>query len=146
LISPTDHTSASLNIKLLKSGVEFGKMSSAFYSGRFGSDESLKMGMDDMVFRLKGSQTEDVEEFLKGIILGHKAYIKKYGATLSDEAVKDAEEFYQFIDSNLRNWNRSPIFDRGENFHSVQQGVITSLLDDDKFGLSYKSVYMQDKY
>jgi hypothetical protein len=26
LISPTDHTSASLNIKLLKSGVEFGKI------------------------------------------------------------------------------------------------------------------------
>lgn len=128
-----------------QTGVEFGKMSSAFYSGRFGSDESLKMGMDDMVFRLKGSQTEDVEEFLQGIMLGHEAYIKKYGATLSDEAVRDAEEFYQFIDSNRRNWTRSPIFDRGESFHSVQQGVIKRLLEDDKFGLAYKG-NMVDKY
>lgn len=134
--------SAAISRNMIRqTGVEFGKMRMAFHSGTLGTDEFLRMGMDELVFRTKGSNSKDVEEFLRGIMRGSRSYADwDYGAT------KEAEDFYNFIKSSLKEFKSSPNFDQGETYESVQQKALQRLLGNERFGLAYKGEDLLARY
>lgn len=144
IMKAVEAQSAAISKNMIRqTGVEFGKMRMAFHAGELGTDEFLKMGMDEMVFRAKGSNSQDVETFLQGILQGSSSYLKKRGP---DAATKEAEDFYNFIKSSLKEFKSKPNFDAGETREGVQQRVIARLLNNEKFGLAYKGEDMLGRY
>lgn len=136
--------SAAISKNMIRqTGVEFGKMRMAFHSGQLGTDEFLRMGMDELVFRAKGSNSKDVEEFLQGILQGSRAYLKRYGP---DAATKETEDFYNFIRASLKEFKSKPNFDEGETYEKVQQRAINTMLGDKRFGLAYKGEDLLARY
>ena len=148
IMEAVEAQSAAISKNMIRqTGVEFGKMRMAFHSGEFKSQEFLKMGMDELVFRTKGSNPKDVESFLEGILVGGDSYKASLKARRGQDAItQEAEDFYGFIQSTLIAFKRRPDRELGETRQIVQQRAIEMLLTNEKFGLAYKGEDMLARY
>ena len=100
---------------ILQTGMEFGRLRAAYHAGILPDNDALRVGIDELVFRVKGASHADVESLLEGIRIGTQSFNERFSGS------PESKGFQDFIDSSLEDWRLSKSDTRDPNSKEITE-------------------------